>query len=970
MANVAGRKKSIASNPGLVIETPVANNNILNKAASASTSLYQQCSALRSRLMRIPNFSHFFILSSPNGNLRQSTDPVTQIWDCFTLGIPLCFLFNLLPPPTLQIAEISTDAATFDLTNEKEKKRAIAKFAMRLTEIDNCERFTVSDLWDRHSTDGLVKVVSTVTTLVDLLPPDIFEPAPLSPPLLASQESIDSLLNDVPKSAAPSNAQDAARNNIVREMVETERKYVQDLEVMQKYATALSQSNTIDQDTIHLLFPGLNKLLNFQRKFLIRLESTAEMPWKDQRWGLHFLENEDEFAVYEPYCANYTNAADIMLKEEQNLSVHNNLINAKSELPAFLIKPVQRICKYPLLLDSLIKASSAADYPYYEELQAGSAAAKRITDKINEAQRRVENNQTVKNLEGRVKDWKGHHLSNFGNLLLDDIFTVTKSEVDREYHVFLFEKIILCCKEALQPPPNGKRGGKSNSILKKQPTPTAPSVPGVPNKKTDTPLLLKGRIFLNNVTQAIPSSSRNSIVNPYSLAVWWRGDDDLEYFTLRCRSEEHLKQWETQITRLIKEVASRRASERNISQFVAHNSHTSIPTSITQRSPLPYAHDRASSSMSHVLYVNSLPPHPASNRHRPSPYSTEEQFSVASSSGSYSSGYHGYVSSDGFEFDLDDEYEDYPPSSSMPPSRRSTPLGTHRRDSYGGHDRPRARTEDTNGHVCTQWRSTNGVMPPPPGAAVALPYRPQPSRMSSTASVATEASFGPGSRPPRMPLHNQMSSQKLKAAYDQGDMRSATPSPSIHGAPIPMPLNRSRSASQPSAYVPKVTPPPVPNTTWSHRSQISTTESKRGSGSSQSTRGSSEESPNSSSPITPFGSSESSLGGSGLRPSRSQTFENMTSNGSHLGLSPPVKVKVHFHDDIFVIQVPRFTEFSDLVDKVGKKIRLCGPRRDDSPLRVKYKDEDGDLISLGSTEDVQMAFESLRPGGQVTLYVT
>lgn len=158
MANVAGRKKSIASNPGLVIETPVANNNILNKAASASTSLYQQCSSLRARLMRIPDFSHFFILSSPNGDLRQSTDPVTQVWDCFTLGIPLCFLFNLLPLPTRPIAEISTDPATFDLSNEKEKKRAIAKFAMRLSEIDNCERFTVSDLWDRHSTDGLVKV--------------------------------------------------------------------------------------------------------------------------------------------------------------------------------------------------------------------------------------------------------------------------------------------------------------------------------------------------------------------------------------------------------------------------------------------------------------------------------------------------------------------------------------------------------------------------------------------------------------------------------------------------------------------------------------------------------------------------------------------------------------------------------------------------------------------------------------------
>jgi cell division control protein 24 len=31
----------------------------------------------------------------------------------------------------------------------------------------------------------------------------------------------------------PANAQEAARNNIIREMVETERKYVQDLEIMQ-----------------------------------------------------------------------------------------------------------------------------------------------------------------------------------------------------------------------------------------------------------------------------------------------------------------------------------------------------------------------------------------------------------------------------------------------------------------------------------------------------------------------------------------------------------------------------------------------------------------------------------------------------------------------------------------------------------------------------------------------------------------
>ena len=149
-----------------------------------------------------------------------------------------------------------------------------------------------------------------------------------------------------------------------------------------------------------------------------------------------------------------------------------------------------------------------------EELKKGAAAAKRITDKINEAKRRAENEQTVKALESRVEDWKGHHLSHFGELVLDDIFVVKKSGVDREYHVFLFEKIILCCKEAIQPPASGsKKVNKNGSILKKQTTGLSPLPGGIAQSKKTTPLLLKGRIFLNNVTQAVPVSPRNSTGN-------------------------------------------------------------------------------------------------------------------------------------------------------------------------------------------------------------------------------------------------------------------------------------------------------------------------------------------------------------------------------------------------------------------------------------------------------------------------
>lgn len=161
-----------------------------------------------------------------------------------------------------------------------------------------------------------------------------------------------------------------------------------------------------------------------------------------------------------------------------------------------------------------MKALAPTDYAYLDELKAGLAAAKRITDKVNEEQRRAENLATVKNLEGRVEDWKGHHISNFGTLLLDDIFIVTKSDMDREYHVFLFEKIILCCKEYILAPGGSKKVGKSNSILKKQGVPTPLNIPGgAAGKKKNTPLLLKGRIFLNNVTSAVPKNNSGTYLS-------------------------------------------------------------------------------------------------------------------------------------------------------------------------------------------------------------------------------------------------------------------------------------------------------------------------------------------------------------------------------------------------------------------------------------------------------------------------
>jgi cell division control protein 24 len=387
----------------------------------------------------------------------------------------------------------------------------------------------------------------------------------------------------------------------------------------------------------------------------------------------------------------------------------------------------------------------------------------------------------------------------------------------------------------------------------------------------------------------------------------------------------------------------RRASERSNSRLA----HLSSPNGYTHSNPRNGAYDRGL-----ACSVAPAIPHPyASGRHhrQSSPLGDHP---VGNGISGYASGPASYPPHDGF--DLDDELEDYPAAGVSPNSGRATPFDGRRGattpgyEHYPSYERPRAHTEDVNGPALSQWRSN--VPGLPSGHNPRIPI----SRVVSTMSYASEPSYSatPRVSTGRPPLRNQYSSSRLRPPHENGEASGDATSPSL--APAVNHLSRTRSASQPSAYVPKAAPPPLPSNSWDRTQGSTSTATKRSSSSSQSTGEDSAYSPNSSSPLTPFGSSDSSLSGAVGRSSIS-SYET------------PVKVKVHFGPDIFVIQVARTTAYGELVERVGKKIRLCGPRRDDGPLRVKYEDEEGDLISMRSTEDVEMAFGDKT---QVVLHVT
>lgn len=138
------------------VNVPFSLHPTTTSSRQPAYSFYQECYHLRAKLLQVSGFAQF-LPSQPTASdaMQQVSNPVVQLWDCFSLGVSLCYLCNLLPSSNRPL-HVSEDP----ILDEKSKKRAIAAFVMCAGRIDpRWERLTVSDLWnDRSSLDGFMKV--------------------------------------------------------------------------------------------------------------------------------------------------------------------------------------------------------------------------------------------------------------------------------------------------------------------------------------------------------------------------------------------------------------------------------------------------------------------------------------------------------------------------------------------------------------------------------------------------------------------------------------------------------------------------------------------------------------------------------------------------------------------------------------------------------------------------------------------
>ncbi|XP_022646625.1 dynamin-binding protein-like isoform X3 [Varroa destructor] len=187
------------------------------------------------------------------------------------------------------------------------------------------------------------------------------------------------------------------RQCVITEMIQTERDYNQDLRLcFDTFLKDPMQARRLGIDTV-TLFGNLDEVIEVSSQLLARMETEQKRMEDEQRVGACFGELVARLQdIYSHYCRNHDDVSGLLARYERDADINRFLQNGISEmqrtnncfdLASVLIKPVQRILKYPLLINELEKATEDAHPDKQLLLQAMDDMARVATD-INEVKRR------------------------------------------------------------------------------------------------------------------------------------------------------------------------------------------------------------------------------------------------------------------------------------------------------------------------------------------------------------------------------------------------------------------------------------------------------------------------------------------------------------------------------------------------------------------------------------------------------
>ncbi|KAK2913877.1 hypothetical protein Q8A67_002276 [Cirrhinus molitorella] len=290
-----------------------------------------------------------------------------------------------------------------------------------------CQR-TLSEPARRGNTGVFIKGLEVSSTEV------IDRPySPRLPPM-HGWSSVDIHLSGSP--APETRSKGSKLRHIVDEMVTTEREYVRSLRyIIDNYFPEMERAD-LPQDLRgkrSVIFGNLEKLVDFHSQYFLKeLESCCNHPLRVSHC---FLRHQDQFSLYALYSKNKPKSDTLLASHGNSFFRHKQLeLGDKMDLASYLLKPIQRMSKYALLLKDLIKEVSEVQE---QELTYLRAAAEMVKFQLRHGNDLLAMD-AIRDCDVNLKEQ--------GQLVRQDEFTIWYGRKKCQRHVFLFEDLVLFSK--------------------------------------------------------------------------------------------------------------------------------------------------------------------------------------------------------------------------------------------------------------------------------------------------------------------------------------------------------------------------------------------------------------------------------------------------------------------------------------------------------------------------------------------
>ena len=246
------------------------------------------------------------------------------------------------------------------------------------------------------------------------------------------------------------------RRHIVKELVDTEHSFGQDMKVVDDIYKGTSNVIIISSEDVKILFGNSDQVVAFSTSFLDALKQAAKSVYvlpKSRRWrskresvatsgsgntddqssvtGVELSDEEKDRKtfigeafgqhmtrmekIYAEYLKNHDAANQKLQALQRNEKVKIWLKECRAyahdlttawDLDSLLVKPVQRILKYPLLLKELLVVTPE-NHPDFTALDVAAREMVGVSMRINEMKKRAELMEQVASAGRKRKDYEG-----------------------------------------------------------------------------------------------------------------------------------------------------------------------------------------------------------------------------------------------------------------------------------------------------------------------------------------------------------------------------------------------------------------------------------------------------------------------------------------------------------------------------------------------------------------------------------